>query len=121
MKRALVLGVVLGVLALSSATARAEPGKANGGGWFESVQVCDGEEITIFGHGGMWSAAYVEDGSHFILVSQKIIDLRDNSVLFDVRKQGHPNQGPYVTCTFQLPDDFFGFPASIEAEGFFQP
>jgi hypothetical protein len=121
MKRVLAACVVVGALMVASVPANAEPGKANGGGWFEAVQMCDGEEVTIIAHGGVWSAVHTADGRRFIPVSQTIVDLRDNSVLFDLQKQGHSNQGPFVTCSSELPLDFFGFPTEVVAQGFWQP
>ena len=58
----------------------ADPGSANGGGWFETEAVCDGEVVTQFVHGGYWSAVYAADGRHFIPVTQTITNDRDCTV-----------------------------------------
>lgn len=122
MKRLLVGAVVLAAIALSAGPANAEPGKGEGPYWFTTTQVCDGQEMTFSAHNGVWSAVYSpEDSRHFIVVRQTFVEIETGTVLFDARKKGHSNQGPFTTCQFELPIDFAGFPVAVEAEGFWRP
>lgn len=118
----LASAIALMVIALGAAPAAAEPGNAEGGGWVTTTMACDGQDVTMAFHGGLWSTLHsLDDGRHFVLVRQRLVDLDADVVLFDITTNGHANQGPFTSCAAEIPSDVFGFTLGIEAEGFWRP